>query len=137
MKRTVLVLDDDSAVAGFVIAILQHAGFSVLQATTGDEAIRLVESNSDPIRLLIADAILGTASGRTVVDQIWVHRPELKVLFISGYPMADLISRGILAPTDIESRRISFLQKPFMPAELLRAIKNTLLKDAAADDDVR
>jgi two-component system, cell cycle sensor histidine kinase and response regulator CckA len=107
--RTVLVADDDAAVRGFVATILRGHGYRVLEAQTGDEALRFVE---EELALLVADLVMPPEGGLELADALRRQIPGLKVLFISGY--------GVLSGSSNTVDPV--LGKPFSPADLLRRV---------------
>lgn len=103
---TVLVADDDAAVRGFVAAVLRANGYRVLEAQTGDEALRFV---AEELALLVADLVMPPEGGLELADAMRRQIPGLKVLFISGY--------GVLSGPSNTADPV--LGKPFSPADLL------------------
>jgi CheY-like chemotaxis protein len=120
--ETVLLVEDDDAVRAGVRAALVDAGHHVVEAADGHDALRRLEIAPSAIDLLVTDLVMPTMSGRELARRARGLRPELPVLFISGYaPPAD----AQFGPGD------TFLAKPFEAAALLRAVRETL--DAEAD----
>ena len=116
--RAVLVADDDAAVRGFTATILRAHGYRVLEAQTGDEALRFVDEEPS---LVIADLVMPPQGGLELVDELRRHVPGLKVLFISGY--------GVLSGSS--NTLDPLLSKPFTPADLLARVAE-LVGPAAA-----
>jgi two-component system cell cycle sensor histidine kinase/response regulator CckA len=115
---TVVIVEDDDAVRGYSVRVLEHAGFAVLQARNGAEAIELARANADGIDLIMTDVVMPGLTGPQTVHQIRAICPEVPALLVSGYA-----ERGIGA-LGLESSR--YLQKPFEAAELLDAIHGLL-----------
>ena len=120
MGRTILVLEDNLITLGVVEAILRQAGHEVLKATNEAAALGHVKNHFGPIELLIADAtVAGRMNGR-MVRSLQESRPEMNVLFMSGYTKEDLVTRGFLDADGV------FLPKPFT-VKFLRDIVDSLL----------
>ena len=117
-ERVILVADDDASVLRLVAAILRSRGYRVLEARTGDEALRLVE---DGLALVIADLVMPPEGGVELVDALRRRVPGLKVLFISGY--------GVLSNSP--NTHDPLLSKPFAPADLLRRVAELVAPVAA------
>jgi two-component system cell cycle sensor histidine kinase/response regulator CckA len=84
-SETVLLVEDDAAVRASIREMLSHLGYRVLEASAGLDAIRAAESFEGPIDLLLADMVLPGLSGREIARRIKLGRPDLPILFISGY----------------------------------------------------
>src|SRR5437016_2172992 len=111
----VIVVLDDFDQARFVVrAVLERDGYSVLEAKNGTEAIDIFERSSDTIALLISDVLLAGAYGTEIAKRISALRPQMPILFISGYPMEELVNPGLME-SDGSSAKIAFLRKPFDP----------------------
>ena len=124
--EVILIVEDDAFVRGLAAEILGECGYHVLVAPDGDEAIRLVEGYSGPIDLVLTDVILPGMNGRQVAEHLVRSRPELRVLFMSGYT-DDVIARasdGVRAGALAPGRR--FLQKPFTLESLASGVREAL-----------
>ena len=119
-EETVLLAEDDDAVRGATAHMLESCGYRVLEAANGEEAFELSESHKGPIDLLVCDVVMPDFSGRKLAERIAERRPDLKVLFISGYTDDAVIRYGIL------ESEIDFLQKPFTLASLAQKIRKVL-----------
>ena len=129
--KTILLVDDDPGVAQILASVLREKGrYTVLQAYTADEAIRI--SRPQELDLLLVDVLLGVSSGKQLASELLQDHPHLPVLFMSGYPISYLAEKGILNHGDI------LLYKPFSPDELLaqtaRALGNQSAFYAQAGD---
>ncbi|MDR7038013.1 two-component system NtrC family sensor kinase [Methylobacterium sp. BE186] len=117
---TVLAVEDDPMVRAFTVAALEEAGYRVLQAAEGPQALRLIESEPD-IALLFTDVVLtGPLDGRRVADEALRLRPALKVLFTTGYTRNAIIHHGRL------DEGVDLLVKPFTAASLGRKVRAVL-----------
>lgn len=118
--ETILLVEDEVAVMEMAQEALVQLGYVVLAAGTPSEALKVAEGYSKPIDLLVTDVIMPEMNGRLLAEQIALHRPAIKVLYISGYP-ADLIAhRGVLAPD------CDLLSKPFARHALAYRVRATL-----------
>lgn len=116
---TVLVVEDESGVRKACRRILEHAGFHVLEASTGAEALARVDGLQ--IDLLLTDVVMpGGMSGRDLAQQLEQLRPGIPVLFMSGYNADAIATRGVLEPG------ISVVEKPFTSADLLLKVRQLL-----------
>jgi PAS domain S-box-containing protein len=118
--ETVLIVDDDDHGRNITTSVLRQFGYVLLEAASGDEAIRTFREHADRISLVMLDVILPVRSGKDVCDAILHHRPDMKVLFTSGYTTDLLEKRGLLRPG------IPFLPKPVSPRKLLQKIREVL-----------
>ncbi len=118
---TILLVEDEDMVRQMTHRVLSDQGYNVLEASEGDEAIKLCVEYQGKIHLLLTDVIMpGSYNGKELVEQIITKRPDVKVIFMSGYA-DDIIARhGIL---ETES---AFIQKPFRPTALLRLVHETV-----------
>jgi CheY-like chemotaxis protein len=122
--ETILLAEDNEDVRVLVRKVLEEDGYTVIDAADGEEAMRKFEENRDRIQLILADVIMPKKSGKELIDEIKKTRPEVKVLFTSGYT-SDIISRkGIM------EERMDFLSKPVAPRYLLAKIREVLDKQS-------
>ncbi len=115
---TVLVAEDDPAVRNFAVEVLRAHGYSALAATSSVEAEQLAESASGAIQLLLTDIVMPGLSGRDLARRLRARRPDLAVIYMSGYPGRD-------AGADLRDHA-HFLAKPFTPAALAAAVEAAL-----------
>jgi signal transduction histidine kinase len=118
-RATVLLVEDETPLRKLISQVLKSAGHSVLEASSGDEALALSARHSGPIDLLLTDVIMPGMSGPELVAKLRSRRPAMTILFMSGYDN-ELVNKKSLETT------ASFLQKPFSPRALLKHI-DTLL----------
>ncbi len=119
-QEAILVVEDDPGVRGVVCQVLEMFGYEVLGAGRGDEALALVGRHTGPIHLMITDVVMPEMSGPELATRLRAMRPDLKVLFISGYPEAFTDQQGGM---DAQS---AFLQKPFNPDVLIERVRRLL-----------
>jgi two-component system cell cycle sensor histidine kinase/response regulator CckA len=118
--ETILVAEDQSEVRRLALRILRSNGYELLEASSGPEALQLSRGHSGPIHLLVTDVIMPGMTGRELASRLLATRPEMKVLYVSGYT-ADVIGReGVLEPG------VAYLPKPFTPAQLSIKVREVL-----------
>ncbi len=118
--RTVLVVDDEEAVRRLVAAVLRRHGFSIIEAANGREALKALAERDD-VHLVISDVLMPELGGRELARQLQRDRPEMPVLFISGYTNQELANEGGSLDADA-----TFLAKPFSSKQLLGAVSTLL-----------
>jgi CheY-like chemotaxis protein len=116
-------VDDEEAVRKFVYRLLSQNGYSVLEAATPREAIKLCEVRHD-IRLLLTDMVMPQMSGYALAKNITALTPRMKVIFMSGYTDNAITQQHIMDPG------VTLLEKPLRADVVLRKVRETL--DAAA-----
>ncbi len=125
--ETLLVVEDDPAVAGPVARLLTNGNYRVLMAYSGQEALRLAADHGRELDMLITDVIMPGMSGPELAELLVQTHPGLRVLFVSGYAGAPIADHGI------DPARQPFLAKPFTKDALLRKIRQVLGDGAATD----
>jgi two-component system, cell cycle sensor histidine kinase and response regulator CckA len=121
--ETILVAEDQTEVRALARMILARHGYTVLEARSGVEALRLFREYPAPIHLLLTDVIMPNMSGRELVREVEKIHPGTRVLYASGYTDEAIERHGMLEPG------LAFLQKPFTPRSLLQKVREVL--DAA------
>jgi len=116
----VLVVEDDEGVRWMTRRILVDHGYQVAEASDGKAALDLLGRNGSAVRLVLTDVVIPGISGRELADHIARIRPELPVLFTSGYTDGEIVRRGLLEPG------AAFVQKPFTPDTILRVVRERL-----------
>ena len=114
---TILVVEDEEPVRALVCRLLEKAGYVVLAAATGEQALDVEAGHDGPIDLLFTDVILPGMSGRELAGLLAIRRPGMPVLYASGYNEEIAIARGVLEPG------ISYLPKPYSGEDVLRRIR--------------
>ncbi len=120
--ETVLIAEDDVEVRELTKKVLVGAGYKVLEAKDGTDALKVFIENKDKIHLLILDVIMPKKNGKEVYDEIKKERPDIKAVFMSGYNADVIHNKGIL------EEGLDFIPKPLLPDELLRKIREILDK---------
>jgi len=119
-KETVLIVEDEKAILLVAQEILAGLGYTVLCAETPSHAVRLAEGHAGDIHLLITDVVMPEINGRELAQQIRARRPDIKCLYMSGYP-SDVIARhGLL------DEGILFIHKPFAMKDLAAKVREAL-----------
>jgi two-component system, cell cycle sensor histidine kinase and response regulator CckA len=119
-SATILAVDDDHDVLTLLETILRSAGYRVLCAEGGRNAVEIYESCGEPIDLLLTDVIMPDLTGPVVAERIRSRQPDLPVLFISGHHDADLLHRFV------RRKGFALLPKPFTTESLLRGVGEAL-----------
>jgi len=119
-RETVLVAEGESSVRAVAVRVLSDAGYRVLEAATGREALDVARLYPGGIDLLMTDAIMPQMSGQTLAEKLLAQRPEVRVLFVSGYAENTIVHQGVL------EAGVAFLQKPFSAASLARKVRQVL-----------
>jgi two-component system cell cycle sensor histidine kinase/response regulator CckA len=118
--ETVLVVEDDDHVRRVVASMLLHHGYEVFAASNPEEALGLVEADPARVHLLLTDVVMPKMSGAELVTRMRFVRPELKVLFMSGYADETAVDHFELKAED------AFVQKPMTPSSLARKVREVL-----------
>ncbi len=118
--ETILVVEDEENVRRMVETALRAKGYTVYGAASGPEAIRLARGFPGRIDLLVTDVVLPELNGKEIADRLRATRPDLKVLFCSGYTDNAIVRRGVLR------EGVEFLHKPYTPSRLARRIRDIL-----------
>ena len=118
--ETVLVVEDEEIVRELVCEVLMEQGYNVICAADGLEALNVAENFDGTIHLLVTDVIMPHMNGHELAGKLSSVRPEMKVLYVSGYSDNDIGDHGVLDP------RFELLQKPFTPQTLARKIRDVI-----------
>jgi two-component system cell cycle sensor histidine kinase/response regulator CckA len=119
-NETILLVEDSKLLAKVTRDFLSSAGYRVLLAAEGSEALQIAEGFPERIHLLLTDVVMPHMNGRELSEQLLKKRPELKVLFMSGHT-AGVISQNVLLDDDV-----AFIEKPFTHDALGRKIRQML-----------
>jgi PAS domain S-box-containing protein len=116
----ILVAEDSENIRSLLEAVLVKAGYRIILAEDGEEAMRLFRENADEVDLLLLDVIMPKQDGRSVYDAARRLRGDVKAVFMSGYSEDIIHDKGLL------KEELDFLQKPVSPSELLRKVRQVL-----------
>ncbi len=119
-SETILLVEDQEQVRAVAAGILERNGYRVIVAQNAGDALLLAEKHQGGIHLLLTDVVMPQISGVELARRIGLLRPELKVLFMSGYTDDSIVRHGVL------DSRMAFLQKPFTPESLTRKLREVL-----------
>jgi PAS domain S-box-containing protein len=123
--ETILLVEDEPDLRALALEILEMHGYRVLVAAEAGEACRLSDGHAGRIDLLLTDVVMPGKSGRELAALLTARRPELRVIYMSGYTADAIVSDGVLDP------EIMFLQKPYSPATLALKVRDVLDTPAA------
>jgi CheY-like chemotaxis protein len=118
--ETILVVEDEDGVRELLWKILTDHGHTVLEARHGRDALTVAGGYDHPIQLLLTDVVMPEMGAGELVDQLLAQRPDMKVLFISGYTNDEILRRGI------SRQEAAFIQKPFTAEDLMRKVRELL-----------
>jgi CheY-like chemotaxis protein len=118
--ETILLVEDNAGLRKLATRVLEPAGYTVLLASTGEEALHLLERHEEPVHLLLSDVVMPGMSGRQLAERLAQTHPEIKVLYMSGYTSDTIVRHGVL------EAQVHFLNKPFTAAALLRKVREVL-----------
>jgi len=121
-KRVILLVEDEPAVQLLERRVLEMGKFEVIVASSGEEALRLLDSSAKRIDLLVTDVVMPGMSGRELAKRIQSRLPHLPVLFLSGYTPDEMLKE------DVRADEVNFLQKPFTPSALLAQVRALLAR---------
>ena len=115
-----LVVEDEDGVRELLWKILTDHGHTVLEARHGRDALTVAAGYGHPIQLVVTDVVMPEMGAGQLVDQLLLDRPQLKVLYISGYTNDEVTRRGV------SRGEAAFIQKPFTSEELMRRVREVL-----------
>jgi CheY-like chemotaxis protein len=118
--ETILVAEDDPSLRELTRIMLTEFGYSVIEAADGDDAVRKFREHGQEIKLAILDVVMPRMNGRQVRDEIIQMRPDIQVLFLSGYTADVLEQKGVVGD------RANILLKPVSPMDLLRTVRRLI-----------
>jgi nitrogen-specific signal transduction histidine kinase len=119
-SETILLVEDEEILRHLIKEALQLNGYRVLEAQNSREAIMLCERHTEPIHLMLTDVVMPQMNGRQLAQRLARLRPEMKVIYMSGYAEDVLFRQGVLDPS------ITFLQKPFRQYEMTAKVRQVL-----------
>lgn len=123
-KETILVVDDEDSLRTVIVDLLSHLGYCTLSAANAHDALKLAQEYPEKIDLLLTDVVMHPLTGPMLAEKLAGSRPEMKVIYISGYANASLAPDGVLQPGTV------LVHKPFT-MKLLSAKLREVLGDPA------
>lgn len=126
--ETVLVAEDDQDVRHSMVQVLKTFGYQTLVAQDGPEALLVDERHDGPIHLLLTDVVMPHMDGWELAERLCSRRPEMRVLYLSGYPekFPSGHTDDAIEGHDALESRIAFLAKPFTPERLAQEVRAVL-----------
>jgi two-component system, cell cycle sensor histidine kinase and response regulator CckA len=118
--ETILLVEDEDSLRGLARVVLESSGYKVFSTRDGAEAINVCREHGDAIQLLFTDVVMPKMSGRQLADLLVEARPDMKVLYMSGYTDDTIVRHGI------EDAATNFLSKPFTPVTLAQKVREVL-----------
>ena len=119
-RETILLVEDEAMVRALAAEVMREQGYTVLEANHGEEALAVAARFNGPIHLMLADVVMPQMGGREAAERLCRERPDLRVLYMSGYTDTDVVRHGV------QHGRVAFLQKPFRADALLQQIREVL-----------
>ncbi|MCK4322519.1 response regulator [candidate division WOR-3 bacterium] len=119
-NETILFVEDEGLVRSFGVRVLERLGYNVIAASDGEEAINLAREHDGEIHLLLTDLVMPKIDGKELAKQLIAERPNVKVLYVSGYSEEITLQHGIL------SDETNFLQKPFSTVDLAQKVREVI-----------
>jgi PAS domain S-box-containing protein len=119
-SETILLVEDDATVRAFARRALEAQGYTVLEAASGAEALSLAASRGGSLDLLVTDVIMPGLQGHQLAEQLRAARPDLPILYVSGFTENSVISHGVPGP------EVAFLPKPYTAHDLARAVRDAM-----------
>jgi PAS domain S-box-containing protein len=124
-EETVLLVEDDVLLRPLMAESLRDLGYDVIDAGSGEEALRLVAAREGDIDILVTDVVMPLMNGREVAERVRAACPGIRVLFSSGYPEDTILRHGIAEES------AAYIEKPYLPDDLARAIRELVAAETA------
>jgi PAS domain S-box-containing protein len=119
-QETILLVEDESDVRALAREVLERQGYTVLEASDGAQAVQVYEKEGKRIDLILTDVVMPRMSGREMVDRVRATRPDMRVLYMSGYTGDAIVRHGVLDAS------LFLLGKPFTPGALIAKVREVL-----------
>ncbi len=118
--ETILLVEDEDDVRALAREVLERQGYTVVEASDGAQALQVYEKERERIDLILTDVVMPRMSGREMVDRVRASRPDMRVLYMSGYTADAIVRHGVL------DQSMLLLGKPFTPVALIAKIREVL-----------
>jgi CheY-like chemotaxis protein len=118
--ETILLVEDEDDVRALAREVLERQGYTVLEASDGAQALQVYEKERERIDLILTDVVMPHMSGREMVDRVCASRPDMRVLYMSGYTGDAIVRHGVLDASML------LLGKPFTPIALIAKVREVL-----------
>jgi len=118
--ETILLVEDEVSIRTLARKVLESEGYRVIEAKGGPDALERARGSGDPIHLLVTDLVMPGMAGTELASRLLESRPELRVLYMSGYSDDAVVRHGLL------EHHHHFLPKPFTPQVLQRKVREVL-----------
>jgi CheY-like chemotaxis protein len=119
-RETILLVEDEDDVRLLAREVLERQGYRVIEAADGAQALGVCEAAPGRVDLILTDVVMPRMSGRELVDRVRASRPDMRVLYMSGYTEDAIVRHGV------RDASTSLLGKPFAPADLVRKTREVL-----------
>jgi CheY-like chemotaxis protein len=130
-NETILLAEDEDMVRHLVRDSLKLHGYTVLEAANGEEALLICQRHEGPIHVLLTDVVMPRMGGKELAEQLTQSHPDMRVIYMSGYPDHSIAHHGIL------DRNISFIGKPFRPDAVVLRVAEVLQQDSGLARSLR
>jgi len=125
--ETILLVEDDAKVRAIAARSLRDRGYQVTEASNGAEALRIIGTRIGDFDLVVTDVVMPQMGGRELAEHLLARRPDVKILYTSGYAEDAIAHGGVL------ERGVAFLAKPYAPSALARKVREILDEDAVSE----
>ena len=119
-NERILVVDDEPSIRELIVDTLEPLGYRCIAASDGNEALKSAHKHNYEIDLLITDVVMPSMNGRELSDQLLAEKPDMKVLFMSGY------TENIITHNDVLDTAVNYISKPITPVTLTKKIRTVL-----------